>query len=69
LESIEAYEALKGREIEMGDCIPGPAGKLIDGNEVARRLATVILGAEVREAEAEGVEIDRSRALEVRWAQ
>lgn len=68
LDSIEAYETLKGRKIEVGDCIPGSAGQPITGAEVARRLATVILGIEVREAEAEGEEIDRTRGLMVKWA-
>ncbi|KAF2830496.1 hypothetical protein CC86DRAFT_367244 [Ophiobolus disseminans] len=68
LDSIEAYETLKGREIEVGDCLPGPTGQPMDGAEVARRLATVILGDEVRAAEKQGIEIDRSMSLEVRWA-
>jgi hypothetical protein len=67
LDSIAAYENLKGREIEMGDCMPGKAGNAIDAEEVMRRLATVILGEEVREDEKNGVKIDRSRGLEVHW--
>jgi hypothetical protein len=69
LDNIAAYEKLKGREIEMGDCMPGDAGVAIEAEEVMRRLATVILGEEVREDEKNGVKIDRSRALEVRWPQ
>jgi hypothetical protein len=69
LDSIEAYEKLKGREIEMGDCMPGRAGDAIEAEEVMRRLATVILGEEVREDERNGVKIDRSKGLEVRWPQ
>lgn len=69
LENIQAYEALKGREIELGDCMPGKAGESIGAEEVARRLATVILGEEVRRDEKAGVEIDRTRGLEVRWAE
>lgn len=69
LESIEAYETLKGREIELGDCVPGKSGELISADEVMRRLATVILGEEVRADEKAGVEIDRSKGLEVHWPQ
>lgn len=69
LDSIEAYEALKGREIELGDCVPGKSGVKIEADEVMRRLATVILGDEVRADEREGVQIDRSRTLEIRWPQ
>jgi hypothetical protein len=67
LKSIKAYEELKGRPIEMGNCMPGQVGDAIDADEVMRRLATVILGEEVRADEKEGVEIDRSRGLEIRW--
>jgi hypothetical protein len=69
LDSIKAYETLKGREIEMGDCLPGKNGDVIDGEEVVRRLATVILGEEVRADEKKGQKIDRSRGLEVQWPQ
>ncbi|KAF2036634.1 hypothetical protein EK21DRAFT_95874 [Setomelanomma holmii] len=69
LESIEAYEVLKGRQIEMGDCLPGRTGDLIQGEEVVRRLATVVLGEEVRADERRGLEIDRSKGLEVQWPQ
>lgn len=69
LDSVKAYETLKGREIEMGDCLPGKVGNLIDAEEVMRRLATVILGEEVRADEKEGVKIDRTRGLEIRWPQ
>jgi hypothetical protein len=69
LENIEAYEKLKGREIEMGDCMPGRAGDAIETDEVMRRLATVILGEEVRQDEKAGVTIDRTRSLEIQWPQ
>jgi hypothetical protein len=68
LKNIAAYEVLKGREIEMGECMPGKAGDAIGGDEVVRRLATVILGEEVRADERKGERIDRSRGLEVKWA-
>jgi hypothetical protein len=69
LDSIAAYEKLKGREIELGECMPGKTGDAIEADEVMRRLATVILGEEVREDEKNGVKIDRSRGLEVHWPQ
>jgi hypothetical protein len=69
LDSIAAYEKLKGREIELGDCMPGKIGDVIEADEVMRRLATVILGEEVREDEKNGVKIDRSKGLEVHWPQ
>jgi hypothetical protein len=67
LDTVKQYEILKGREIEMGDCMPGRTGDLIGAEEVMRRLATVILGEEVRADESQGVEIDRSRGLEIMW--
>lgn len=67
LDNIAAYEALKGREIEMGECKPGKAGDAIHAEEVVNRLATVVLGEEVRKDERRGVVIDRSRTLEVEW--
>ncbi|KAF1911167.1 hypothetical protein BDU57DRAFT_524930 [Ampelomyces quisqualis] len=69
LDNIKAYETLKGREIEMGDCMPGTAGDPIEAEEVMRRLATIILGEEVRYDEKAGVEIDRTQGLEVHWPQ
>jgi hypothetical protein len=69
LENIKAYETLKGREIELGDCLPGRTGDLIEAEEVVRRLATVVLGEEVRRDEKKGIEIDRSQTLEVHWPQ
>lgn len=53
----------------MGDCVPGKSGQLISADNVMRRLATVVLGDEVRADEKEGVEIDRSKTLEIRWPQ
>lgn len=67
LDSIAEYETLKGREIELGDCAPGRMGEKIQAEEVVRRLATVVLGEEVRRDEKMGVEIDRSVGLEVEW--
>jgi hypothetical protein len=69
LKDIKEYERLKGREIEMGDCLPGRTGDLITTEEVMRRLATVVLGEEVRRDERLGVDIDRSKGLEVEWPQ
>ncbi|KAH8730950.1 hypothetical protein GQ44DRAFT_700131 [Phaeosphaeriaceae sp. PMI808] len=69
LDSIEAYQTLKGREIEMGDCLPGRTGEAIEAEEVVRRLATVILGEEVRADERRGATIDRRKGLEVHWPQ
>ncbi|KAL5115893.1 hypothetical protein ACEQ8H_006209 [Pleosporales sp. CAS-2024a] len=67
LDSIKAYESLKGKRIEMGDCMPGRTGDAIGAEQVVRRLATVILGDEVRADEKHGIEIDRSKPLEIRW--
>jgi hypothetical protein len=69
LKSIKEYEMLKGREIEKGDCLPGRTGDLIIADHVVQRLATVVLGDEVRRDERMGVEIDRRRELEVQWPQ
>ncbi|KAF1945328.1 hypothetical protein EJ02DRAFT_451630 [Clathrospora elynae] len=67
LESIQEYEEKSGRNIQMGNCVPGRAGDAITGEEVLRRLATVVLGEAVRRDEKAGMEIDRSRGLEIEW--
>jgi hypothetical protein len=67
LEDIHEWEQTTGRRILMGDCAPGRTGERISGEEVLRRLATVVLGEAVRRDEREGVVVDRRRGLEVEW--
>lgn len=69
LDSIEEYERVAGKEIQMGDCAPGRTGDVIKGEEVMRRLATVILGEDVRRDERRGVKIDRRKGLTIKWPQ
>jgi hypothetical protein len=67
LNSVQEYEALAGKRIQFGDCVPGRSGESISGQEVLRRLATVVMGVDVRRDERLGRSIDRSRGLEVEW--
>ena len=69
LENIEQYEVQTRIGIEMGECAPGRMGDLIKGEEVARRLATVVLGEDVRRDEKKGLRIDRSKTLTISWPQ
>lgn len=69
LEDEEEYYEVTGKRLQMGDCAPGNLGDLITGQEVLRRLATVVMGESVRRDEREGREIDRSGGLEVEWPQ
>lgn len=69
LESIAEYEEKTGRAISMGDCGPGKAGDMIQGDDVLKRLATVVLGESVRRDEKMGKRIDRSKSLEIEWPQ
>lgn len=67
LRDISDYEYRAGKEIDMGDCGPRKAGTTIDGEEVARRLASVIIGGQLRDDESEGETITRSGTLQVEW--
>ncbi|KAL1801356.1 hypothetical protein ACET3X_001698 [Alternaria dauci] len=67
LENEEEYYEVTGKRLQMGDCAPGVLGELITGQEVLRRLATVVMGESVRRDEREGRQIDRSGGLEVEW--
>ncbi|KAF1833770.1 hypothetical protein BDW02DRAFT_639855 [Decorospora gaudefroyi] len=67
LDSVHEYEQIAGRPIQVGDCVPGRTGDAILGEEVLRRLATVVMGESVRRDERAGRQIDRSRGLEVEW--
>jgi hypothetical protein len=69
LENEEEYHEVTGKRLEVGDCAPGNLGDPITGQEVLRRLATVVMGESVRRDEREGREIDRSGGLEVEWPQ
>ena len=68
LDSIDDYEERSGRTIQMGDCVPGRTGDRITGEEVMRRLATVVLGEDVRRDEKAGRKIDRSQGLTIEWS-
>ncbi|KAF2849888.1 hypothetical protein T440DRAFT_468948 [Plenodomus tracheiphilus IPT5] len=69
LEDIKQYEARSGSGIELGNCAPGRTGDLIKGEEVVRRLATIVLGEDVRSDEKKGLRIDRSKTLTIEWPQ
>lgn len=59
------YEALSGRQIEVGDVAPGRNGEKIAREEVMRRLCTVVLGEQVRADEKRGVVVEKKGALRI----
>lgn len=65
LNSIEDYEAISGRGIEMGDVAPGRTGDKISRGEVMRRLCTVVLGEFVRADEKRGFAVKKTGALRI----
>jgi hypothetical protein len=67
LQDVFEYERAVGKEIQMGDCGPGVSGEEILAEEVMKRLATVIMGEELRKDEKRGVEVDRSGGLTIMW--
>jgi hypothetical protein len=67
LEDGDEYRRFTGKEIEIGECDPGPEGKRIAEEEVVRRLATVVMGEELRRDEKVGKEIRREGGMEIVW--
>ncbi|KAF2130451.1 hypothetical protein P153DRAFT_366037 [Dothidotthia symphoricarpi CBS 119687] len=67
LESVDEYERVVGKRIQRGDCAPGVSGTRILGEEVVRRLATVVMGESVRRDEKAGRRIERREGLTVVW--
>ncbi|KZM28155.1 uncharacterized protein EKO05_0005823 [Ascochyta rabiei] len=65
LSSIEDYEAMSGRGIEMGDVAPGRIGSKISREEVMRRLCTVVLGEYIRADEKKGFKVKKTGALRI----
>ncbi|KAF2648734.1 hypothetical protein K491DRAFT_698687 [Lophiostoma macrostomum CBS 122681] len=61
------YEKLAGKSIVLGDCNPGVAGTRIEGKEVVKRLATVMMGEALRKDEKIGARIPRDTGLWVTW--
>lgn len=68
-DDMDEYRRFCGEEIDVGDCGPlGPDGTPIDGAEVVRRLATLIMGIELRAEEARGVRRERrERDMRIVW--
>lgn len=65
LSSAADYEALSGKQIEMGDVGPGRHGDKIGREEVMRRLCTVVLGEFVRADEKKGFKVRKTGALSI----
>jgi hypothetical protein len=65
LGSVQDYEALSGKQIEMGDVGPGRNGDRIGREEVMRRLCTVVLGEYVRADEKRGFTVKKTGALRI----
>ncbi|KAI8935295.1 hypothetical protein NX059_007883 [Plenodomus lindquistii] len=69
LEDIKQYESQNKSGIELGNCAPGRTGDRIKGDEVIKRLATIVLGEDVRSDEKKGLRIDRSKTMTIQWPQ
>jgi hypothetical protein len=67
LKNMEEYETVSGKIIEQGDVSPGVEGEMISGEEVVKRLATVVMGEDLRMDEKKGKTILREGALEIVW--
>jgi hypothetical protein len=67
LGSVEEYERESGKKIQLGDCGPGPAGSVIGGGEVVRRLMSIIMGERLRRDERKGREVKREGGMTVVW--
>ncbi|KAF3048509.1 hypothetical protein E8E11_003992 [Didymella keratinophila] len=65
LGGVQDYEALSGKQIEMGDVGPGRNGDRIGREEVMRRLCTVVLGEYVRADEKKGFSVKKRGALRI----
>jgi hypothetical protein len=67
LRDVDEYERVSGKKIQMGDCGPGEEGTPIEGAEVVRRLATVIMGESLRRDERRGLRVSREGSMTVVW--
>lgn len=67
LENTSEYERVAGKRIQFGDCAPGRSGAPITGEEVVRRLATVVMGESLRRDEKAGKKADKREGLSVVW--
>ncbi|KAF2003730.1 hypothetical protein P154DRAFT_519948 [Amniculicola lignicola CBS 123094] len=61
------YERLTGEKIELGNCNPGPKGTLIAELEVARRVASVVMGEALRRDEKRGVKVVKKGGMKIIW--
>lgn len=66
-EDFEEYERVSGKKIQLGECNPGVVGTAIDGAEVVRRLASVIMGEVLRRDEKKGKKIVREGGMTIEW--
>ncbi|KAF2258012.1 hypothetical protein CC78DRAFT_157719 [Lojkania enalia] len=67
LKDIEEYEKVNRKEIQMGECSPGEAGTEFDGLCVATRLASVIMGEELRRDEKRGKIVRKVGGMDIEW--
>jgi hypothetical protein len=72
LDDVEAYERVSGRGIEMGECaLPGEGEEedevRIGDFQVVARLASVVMGEDLRRDERRGVEIRRVGSVQIKW--
>ncbi|KAF2243645.1 hypothetical protein BU26DRAFT_523234 [Trematosphaeria pertusa] len=67
LKDVFEYEERTGKNIQMGDCGPGVSGEMITEEEVVRRLASVVMGEDLRRDEKRGKVIVRRGGMSVEW--
>jgi hypothetical protein len=72
LDDVDAYESVSGRGIEMGECaLPGEGEEedevRIGDFQVVARLASVVMGEDLRRDERRGVEIRRVGSVQIKW--
>jgi hypothetical protein len=72
LDDVEAYERVSGRGIEMGECaLPGEGEEedevRIGDFQVVARLASVVMGEDLRRDERRRVEIRRAGSVQIKW--
>ncbi|OAL52311.1 hypothetical protein IQ07DRAFT_585519 [Pyrenochaeta sp. DS3sAY3a] len=67
LADMEAYEALTGKPIDIGGIGAGTYGHTFVGDNVIVRLASIVMGQDIRRDMAKGIEIVRKGSIKVQW--
>ncbi|PSN60970.1 hypothetical protein BS50DRAFT_578786 [Corynespora cassiicola Philippines] len=67
LKDVWEYEKVAGKAIQVGDCNPGVHGEPIEATEVVRRLASVIMGEQLRKDEKRGRTVVKRGGMSIEW--